>query len=89
MKDCRAKKAGKPKAVKGTNSLERSHAPAAADWYEDREAGSLVRDCGALERRDSDYELDGAEMTGQDRAVEDEEEYDNSFVPPDDSPTQP
>ena len=34
MKDCRAKQQGKPKAVKGANSLELGpHAPAAADWY--------------------------------------------------------
>ena len=60
----------------------------AADWYEDRVAGSLVRDCGALSRED-DYEFDGAEMTGQDWVVEDEEEYDDSFVPPGGFPTQP
>ena len=31
MKDCQAKRTSKPKAVKGANSLELSHAPAAAD----------------------------------------------------------
>ena len=90
MKDCRAKKAGKPKAVMGSNSLERSHAPAAADWYEDREAGPLVFDCRALLRED-DYEWDGAEMTGQDWVQEnkDDKEYDDSFVPPGGFPTEP
>jgi hypothetical protein len=82
MKDCRAKQSGKPKAVKGANSLERSHAPAAADWYEDRDAGSLLRECGVLEREGSDFELDGREFTGQDWIEDDEEEYDMSFVPP-------
>ena len=82
MKDCRAKKASKPKAVKGAKSLERSHAPAAEDWYEDRAAGSLLREYGVLSRED-DYILDGAEMTGQDWTQDenDEEEYDDSFVP--------
>ena len=82
MKDCRAKQSGKPKAVKGANSLERSHAPAAADWYEDqrqdRDAGSLLRECGTLE---CDFELDGQEFGGQDWIEDDEEEYDESFVP--------
>ena len=69
--------------------LERSHAPAAADWYEHREVGSLVRDCGALEHEDDAHELDGAEMTGQDWVVDDGEEYDDYFEPPGGFPTQP
>ena len=87
MKDCRAKQQGKPKAVKGANSLELGpHAPAAADWYEDRrqdrDAGSLLRDRGTLMHED-DYDLNGEEFTGQDWIEESEtEEYDESFVPP-------
>ena len=49
------------------DSLERSHAPAAADWYadqrQDRDAGSLLRECGILE---CDFDLDGQEFGGQD-----------------------
>ena len=51
-------------------------------WFEDRDAGSLLREVSVLEREDSDYELDGREMIGQDWVVDDEEEYDESFVPP-------
>ena len=32
--------------------------------------GRLVRDCDALKREDSDYELDGEEMTRQDWVAE-------------------
>ena len=79
MKDCRAKQQGKPKAVKGAKSLELGpHAPAAADWYEDRmplrDAGSLLRECYTLECH---LELDSNEFSGRDWIEEgDEEEYD-------------
>jgi len=83
MKDCRAKATGKPKAVKGADSLEvGSHAPAAADWHvELRDAGSLLRECYTLQHED-DFELNGDEFTGADWVAESEdEEYDESWAP--------
>ena len=49
----------------------------------------MLREVYVLEREDSDYELDGREMIVQDWVVDDEEEYDESFVPPGGFPARP